>query len=416
LRYAFRGAKAIRSEFVAFSQMRIQERSPSYNEPPLTLAHEPRDSASLDVFPFARFALSRWRVLAISCGLCVSLTAGVSFLLPKKYTATVSMLIEPPAGNDPRGTTAVSPVYLESLKTYEHFANSDSLFEQALRDLNLRALYAGVPIENLKGKILEVTKPRETKILQVSATLADPTKAQELARYIAAKTVAMNRSLEAASLRDSINEGHVVIENALVRQQKALSARNEHLSKEPIAGVEAELTGAVETRSRVDRDLMEVGEQLADTEARLKQGGSSDSAIDDPQRMRYSVAAYRAELEVLRRQRENLAHTIEADSTLIERRKHERDILDRELQTAQSQYEAANTRNNDILASMAFRGERIEILDPGVIPERPSSPKIALNVALALIGSLAMSFLYLLFLFSHSQHRYEAPASSPPGT
>lgn len=396
--------------------MRIRESSPPYNESSLMLGPEPRDSASLDLFPFARFALSHWRVLAISCGLCISLTAGVSFLLPKKYTATVSMLIEPPAGNDPRGSTAVSPVYLESLKTYEHFANSDSLFEQALRDLNLRALYSGVPIENLKGKILEVTKPRDTKILQVSATLADPKRAQELARYVAGKTVAMNRALEAASLRDSISEGHIVIENALVRQQKALSARNEHLSKEPIAGVEAELAGAVETRSRVDRDLTEVGEQLADTEARLKQGGGDDSTIDDPHRMSDSVVAYKAELEILRRQRETLAHVIEVDSTLLERRKHERDILDRELQTAQSQYEAANTRNNDILASMAFRGERIEMLDPGVIPERPSSPKIALNLALALVGSLAMSFLYLLFLFSHSQHRFQATASSSSGT
>jgi uncharacterized protein involved in exopolysaccharide biosynthesis len=396
--------------------MRIQERSPSYNESPLMRESEPRDPASLDPFPFARFAASRWRVIAVSCGLSISLTAAISYLVPKKYTATVSMLIEPPAGNDPRGTTAVSPVYLESLKTYEHFANSDSLFEQALEDLNLRALYSGVPIENLKGKILEVTKPRETKILQVSATLADPKRAQELARYIAGKTVAMNRSLEAASLRDSINEGHVVIENALVRQQKALSARNEHLSKAPIAGVEAELAGAVETRSRVDRDLMEVGEQLADTEARFKQGGSADSTTDDPHRLRDSVEAYKAELEVLRRQRETLAHTIEVDSNLLERRKHERDILDRELQTAQSQYEAANTRNNDILASMAFRGERIEILDPGVIPERPSSPKIALNLALALLGSLATSLVYLLLSFSHSQQRFQVTASSPSGT
>jgi uncharacterized protein involved in exopolysaccharide biosynthesis len=371
-----------------------------------------QDPEALDLFPFARFAASHWRVLAVSCGLCISLTAAISLLLPKKYTATVSMLIEPPAGNDPRGTTAVSPVYLESLKTYEHFANSDSLFEQALKDLNIRALYSGVPIENLKGKILEVTKPRETKILQVSATLADPRGAQQLARYIADKTVAMNRSLEAASLRESINEGHIVIDNALSRQEKAISTRNEHLQKEPIAGLEAKLTGAIETRSRVDRDLLEVGEQLADTEARLKAGGSNDATIDDPQRMRDSAMAYRAELEVLRRQRESLAQTIEADSILLERRKHQRDILDHELQTAQNQYEAANTRNNDILASIAFRGERIEILDPGVIPERPSFPKIALNLAVAFVGSLAASLMYLLLLFSYSQQRFRTDAPS----
>jgi uncharacterized protein involved in exopolysaccharide biosynthesis len=371
-----------------------------------------RDPDALDLFPFARFAASRWRVLALSCGLCVSLTAAISFLLPKNYTATASMLIETPAGNDPRGTTAVSPVYLESLKTYEHFANSDSLFEQAVKELNLRALYSGIPIEKLKSEIVEVTKPRDTKILQVSATLADPQKAQRLAQYIAEKTVAMNRALDEASVRESINEGRVVVDNALTRQKNAVKAREEYLLQEPIAEVEAELSAALETRSRVDRDLTEVGEQLADTEARLKAGGSGDGTIDDPQRMRDSVVAYKAELDVLHKQRESAAQIIDKDSTLLERRKHQRDMLDRELQIAQGQYEAASTRSNDLLASVAFRGERIEILDPGVVPERPSSPKIALNLAVAFIGSLAASLVYLLVLFSYSQQRFRAAASA----
>ena len=35
---------------------------------------------------------------------------------------------------------AVSPIYLESLKTYEHFADSDSLFQKAVEQVRLRAL------------------------------------------------------------------------------------------------------------------------------------------------------------------------------------------------------------------------------------------------------------------------------------
>jgi uncharacterized protein involved in exopolysaccharide biosynthesis len=395
--------------------MKIQESSSAYTKPSVVSEPDRLDPEALDLFPFARFVASHWRVLAVSCGLCVSLTAAISVVLPKKYTATVSMVIEAPAGNDPRGSTAVSPVYLESLKTYESFANSDSLFEQALQDLNLRALYSGVAIESLKGRILDVKKPHDTKILQVSATLADPQMAQRFARYISEKTVAMNRSLDAASIRESINEGQLVFESTLTRQKNAIKARDEQLIKEPIAGLEAELAGAIEARSRADRDLLEVGEQLADTEARLKVGGSGDGTIDDPQRLRDSAVAYRAELEVLRSQREGFSRVIEKDSTLLERRKHERDILDHELQTAQSQYEAAYTRNNDILASAAFRGERIEILDPGVIPESPSSPKIGLNLAVAFLGSLAASLVYLLLSFSRSQQRFQSASSSRSG-
>ncbi len=391
------------SEFLQPLQMRIQETSTASEQPSMIDTSHRRDSDALDLFPFARFAVSRWRVLAVSCGLCIVLTAAVGLLLPKKYTATVTLVIEPPAGNDPRGSTAVSPIYLESLKTYEHFANSDSLFEQALQELNLRSDYTGVPIENLKNKMLDVAKPRETKILRVSATLGDPQKAQKLAQYIAEKTVAMNRSLDEASIRDSISEGHLVIENALTRQKSAIKARDEYLQQEPIAGMEAELAGAVETRTRVDRDLTEIGEQLADTEARIHAGGGADGTLYDPQRLHDSVAAYKAQLDVLHRQREGLAQLIEKLSNVVEHRKHQRDILDHELQTAQAQYEAANTRNNDILASIAFRGERIEILDRGVVPERPSSPKLALNLALAFVGSLAAALAYLLLLFSYSR-------------
>ena len=114
----------------------------------------------------------------------------VSLVLPKKYTASASILIEPPAGNDPRGSTAVSPVYLESLKTYEHFALSDSLFKEAIDSLQARAAQsAGLAMETVKRKNIQVTKPRDTKILEVRVTLNNPEKARDLARFIAQRTV-----------------------------------------------------------------------------------------------------------------------------------------------------------------------------------------------------------------------------------
>ena len=38
---------------------------------------------------------------------------------------------------------AVSPIYLESLKTYEHYAESDSLFQNALDRFGLRRALSG---------------------------------------------------------------------------------------------------------------------------------------------------------------------------------------------------------------------------------------------------------------------------------
>src|SRR3954454_1286142 len=143
----------------------------------------------LDLLNFAIYLRRKWRFVSITCTVALGAAAVGSLLMPKKYTATASLLIEPPAGNDPRGATAISPVYVESLKTYERFALSDSLFSQALTQLGLRKTYAGSSIESLKKTVLRVSKPRDMKILEISATLPSPVQAQALAKFIAAGTV-----------------------------------------------------------------------------------------------------------------------------------------------------------------------------------------------------------------------------------
>ncbi len=61
------------------------------------------------------------RVVAIdwitACAVAVTLTLAVSLVLTKQYTAVSRIVIEPPAGSDPRASTAVSPIYLESLRS-----------------------------------------------------------------------------------------------------------------------------------------------------------------------------------------------------------------------------------------------------------------------------------------------------------
>src|ERR1700733_15309961 len=148
----------------------------------------------LDGIQFARYVRRRWRVIVVCCASAIAVTAGISALLPARYTATASILIEPPAGNDPRGATAVSPVYLESLKTYERFASSDSVFATALHELGLEPRFVGKSIESIKRSVLKVARPTSTKIVEISVTLDDPKNAQRLSQYVAEQTVALNRN------------------------------------------------------------------------------------------------------------------------------------------------------------------------------------------------------------------------------
>ena len=80
---------------------------------------------SPDAFRYFGYLRLRWRFVAASCLTAIVVATAVSLLLPREYTATARILIESPAGADPRSAVAVSPIYLESLKTYEHFAGSD---------------------------------------------------------------------------------------------------------------------------------------------------------------------------------------------------------------------------------------------------------------------------------------------------
>src|SRR5215470_7114619 len=95
---------------------------------------------SPEAFRYVGYVQSRWRFVVASALTAVVLAAAVSWLLPRQYTATARILIEPPAGADPRAALAVSPIYLESLKTYEQFASSDSLFQKAVARFQLQTL------------------------------------------------------------------------------------------------------------------------------------------------------------------------------------------------------------------------------------------------------------------------------------
>src|SRR5438552_4485939 len=115
---------------------------------------------------------TRWRLIAVACAVAVSLALGGSLILAKEYTAVSRIVIEPPAGSDPRASTAVSPIYLESLRSYELFASSDDLFLKAAQRFGLRQNSA--PIDKLKKSVLKADMPRNTKVLEIHATLPDP--------------------------------------------------------------------------------------------------------------------------------------------------------------------------------------------------------------------------------------------------
>jgi succinoglycan biosynthesis transport protein ExoP len=338
---------------------------------------------SFNPFEFAAFLRARWHFLAITCGVAVGLSLVASLLLPKRYTATATILISPPAGNDPRAATALSPIYLESLRAYERLASNDTLFVRALDHFHVREDYTGKPVESLKRRILQVTKVANTELLEISATLGDARTAQGLAQFIAEQTCEASRSFDMTAKEELTAEARRNLERAQVRVTQAEIARNApELSA--IRSGEEKLWNASELRARIEDDL---------TSARTELAGATDSDAG-------KATAAKARVQSLEEQDRAVTAQLENEGAAVEKRKRDREAIESEWNAARVEAETAKSKLNEIAASSAFRGERLQIIDPGIVPQQPSSPIVWLNVAASLIVSLTAGLVFAALKFS----------------
>jgi uncharacterized protein involved in exopolysaccharide biosynthesis len=325
----------------------------------------------------------RWRFVLMVCVAAGALALVASWLLPKEYTAMASIVIDPPAGNDPRSAVTVSPVYLESLRAYEMFASGDTLFQRAVDKFHLRDAQPSKPLESLKRSVLKVTKIKDTKILQISATLPDPKLAQAMAQFLAEETVALSRSTNLADQQDLRDDARVRLAESRKRLEQEQDAWREFIVRQPYESMRADLEALSGSRERVQRDLTDAREELGELLA-----GSTDAQ-----------AQLRARVQRLEKQDADLEALIQKKSSALSDREARGEQMQQRQHAAQLSFDAAASRERELEASAGVRGERLSVIDPGVTPERPSFPNVGLNVILAMAVALIASITYLTLTF-----------------
>jgi uncharacterized protein involved in exopolysaccharide biosynthesis len=341
---------------------------------------------SVNTYRYLSFLGSRWRFIAASCAIAGCLALGVTLMLPKLFTATCRILIEPPAGTDIRGALGVSPIYLESLKTYEHFAGSDSLFLRALDQFQLRQRFPGRPVESLKAGILKVGMVRDTKILEIKVTLPDPKTAQALALYLGEETVKLSRSVDEEGDRELTQTIEKQEADAQARLDRSEAAWTRTIAQQPIEGLQQAAQSGSELKSSLEGQLLR-----AEADASDGQAGEA--------------AASRARADTLRKQLAQVERDLTAREELLARRMAERDRVASDRTASEEAYSAIETRLNQVRGGLGYSSERLKIIDPGIVPEQPSAPNIPLRVLAALLLGLVVPVVYLTLELSYRTQR-----------
>jgi hypothetical protein len=118
-----------------------------------------------------------------------------------------------------------------------------------------------------------------------------------------------------------------------------------------------------------------------------------------------------ARAEGLKRRMDELTLAMHQKSTALAQQSAREEDLQAVLSAARASYQASVQRLAELRGSQGARSEWLRLVDPGIVPQRPSSPNIPLILMGALLLALFGSLLYLTISFSltRGRQRYDLP-------
>jgi len=239
---------------------------------------------------------------------------------------------------------------------------------------------------------------RNTRILEISATLPDPRKAQVLARFLADSTVEMNRTMSSEGDQDFVRNVERQERDTRARLQETEDSWARQLAAEPVGELQSALESAGEMRSTIEQQIQSAELEVADAVEREKEGVNAEE-------IRRQAAGARARLQEMRKQLRVLdSQSAEREKLLAARLAH-RERIEAERKAGSTALAAVETRLREARNDAGSRGERLRVVDPGIVPERPSSPNIPLNLAAALLLGLVLPVLYFTLEMNYQEQR-----------
>ncbi|PXW94952.1 chain length determinant protein EpsF [Sphaerotilus hippei] len=409
-------------------------------------------------FPqFLSILRARWKAaLAVLLG-TVGLALGFALMLPQQFTATAAVVVD--VKPDPiLGAMMQSANTAVSMSTQVDIIKSDRVAQRVVRELKLgnnpqlrqqwRDSTGGAGnfeswAGDLLGQKLVVVPGRDSNVMSVTYTAADPKFATVMANAFVQSYIETSLELRVApakqyasffderikALRDKLEAAQTKL--SVYQKQNGILATDERLDIENqrLADLSAQLVGlqavAAESRSR-NAAATQGGDQLQEVlnnsvvaglrsdqsrqEARLQElsarlGDSHPQVVElkasigemqrrietESRRVRGSVTVN----DTVNRAREvELKTSLEAQRAKVLKMKEQRDeamLMVREVESAQRGYDAVAARYTQSSLESQMNQTNITLLTAATEPSSPSGPKVLLIGLLSLVAGLLLA-------------------------
>lgn len=410
---------------------------------------------------------ARWKVALLVFVLTVATTVTVSLLLPKQYTASAAVVVDVKSPDPVSGLMLQGMMAPGYMATQVDIINSDRVAQAVVKNLRMdtspaiQAQWQEATqgkgqlrdwLANLLQKNLDVKPSRESNVISINYTGADPEFAAAVANAFAQAYMDVNLDLRVAPARQFaafFDEQTKAARGKLEAAQQALSdyqqangitSADERMDFETaklnetssqLTGVQALTTDSSSKRQSAKADtIAEVMQSplinglkadIARLEAKLNESsGNLGKNHPQIQRTEAELTTLKAQLDAETRkitasidttyqvgkQREaQLQGALAAQKARVLQLNKQRDelnVLRRDIESAQRAFEIVSQRASQTNIESQTNQTNIAVLNPASPPPDPSKPKVLLNtlVSVFLGGVLAIGLALVLELMN----------------
>jgi len=370
----------------------------------------------------------KWGIIAL-CAVMTMGTLVVSFLLPKIYESTATLLPQLESNNGvglgalfasgaassaaqslgislPGSPATPTDVFTAMLK-------SRIMADDIIRRFNLMEHYETKTMHDARGSLEGATRIVVTKekVIKVAVEDRDPQLASDIANFYVSNLDRLNQTLSVSKARENrkfIEQRVAETQTALVKVEDALK---EFQTQNRTVAIEAQSKAMIEATAMIQAQIMAQEVQLQ------VMGSYLSSNNPEIARVQSSISELRKQLQIMetgksgkeRLPGDRLRPAITSVPTLA----LEYGRLARDLKVQETLYALLISQYEQAKLTEARDTPTVQVLDPAIPAERKSRPKILLNVLIAGILSLFVG-IFWAFVRGAMDRRKAAFSPLPP--